>query len=85
MGNLLFNAKTADNRLIGGVIEAPKGIFPFGAYSFLYVLLSVYNYFFRNAVTINKQINYTESARGDADGMKLDENSRSISKVSALS
>ena len=93
MGNLLFNVKTADNRLIGGVIEAPKGIFPFGAYSFLYVLLSVYNYFFRNAVTINKSINkyinkyihHTESARGDADGMKLDENSRSISKVSALS
>lgn len=81
MRNLLFNVKAADNRLIGGVIEAPKGIFPFGAYSFLYVLLSVYNYFFRNAVTIN----HTESARGDADGMKLDENSRSISKVSALS
>lgn len=89
MGNLLFNVKTADNRLIGGVIEAPKGIFPFGAYSFLYVLLSVNNYFFRNAVTknksINKYIHHTESARGDADGMKLDENSRSISKVSALS
>ena len=54
LGNLLFNAKTADNRLIGGVIEAPKGISPFGAYSFLYVLLSVNNYFFRKAVTINK-------------------------------
>ena len=27
-GNLLFNVKTADNRLIGGVIEAPKGIPP---------------------------------------------------------
>ena len=54
LGNLLFNAKTADNRLIGGVIEAPKGIFPFGAYSFLYVSLSVNNYFFRKAVTINK-------------------------------
>ena len=45
LGNLLFNVKTADNRLIGGVIEAPKGISPFGAYSFLYVLLSVKYYF----------------------------------------
>ena len=26
--NLLFNVKTADNRLIGGVIEAPKGFSP---------------------------------------------------------
>ena len=61
---LLFNAKTADNRLIGGVIEAPKGISPFGAYSFLYVLLSVNNYFFRKAVTINKSHRIGKRGRG---------------------
>ena len=64
MRNLLFNAKTADNRLIGRVIEVLKGIFPFGAYSFLYVLLSVYNYFFRNAVTINKSHRVGKRGRG---------------------
>ena len=62
--NLLFNVKTADNRLIGGVIKAPKGIFPFGAYSFLYVLLSVNNCFFRKAVTINKLHRVGKRGRG---------------------